>query len=374
MSLLVSPRFNNQKSTLFYPEIKRKVNHYFESNNLSIHANREMVMKILVIVTGFVTSYVLLYNKTIPGWGILLLAATNGFFAALVNLNIGHDAIHGTISKHPWINKSLAILFNLTGGNDYIWKVKHNIVHHTFTNIYDHDDDLNQPPILRNDPYQPLWKIHKFQHLYLLFLYPTSSILWAFVGDYKRFFKTQIGSYIMKHPKKEIYRLFFFKAVYYFFYLVLPFLLMDWAWYQILGGFFVLHIVQGLTMAVIFQVSHLVEGIYFPEPDSKGKMQLGWAEHQMYTTANFSRKSRIVQLMFGGLNYQIEHHLFPKICHTHYKNITDMVKETALKYDLPYIEKPSVLEALRSHLRLMKQFGRETVLDENGAVINKAAS
>ncbi len=354
--------FNKSQPSEFYIVVKQRVNDYFVSRNLSRHANTGMVAKTVFILTIFVLTYFLLLSNIFSPWWLFAIAGIHGFFTALIGLNIAHDAIHGAYSSNKSVNKALGLLFNLVGANDYVWKVTHNIVHHTYTNIPDHDDDIDQIPILRLNPKQELWPIHRYQHIYGIFLYTLSSISWVFMKDYKKFFAYRIGGHINRHPKKEYYRLFLYKALYYALFVIIPFTVIELPWWQILIGFLFLHAVEGATLSFVFQLAHVVDGPEYPEPDENGMIERSWAAHQMHTTADFARGNSLANFLFGGLNFQIEHHLFPKVCHIHYQAIAPIVKATAEEYDLPYHDNPSYLGAVRSHLRELKIMGRRPQL------------
>lgn len=351
-------RFSKGSNDQYYTDLNRRVNRYFKDKNISKGANGEMVFKTCLILGVFLISYILIISNLFSPWVLIPLAMINGFFTALIGLNIAHDAMHGAYSSNENVNKGLATIFNIIGANDYTWKISHNLVHHTFTNIPDHDSDIDQIPIIRLNPKQDLWKIHRFQYMYTFFFYSLTSLSWVFIKDYVWFFggKTE-GLVKKKYPKNEIIRLFGYKMIYYTLFLVIPIITIPLPWYYLLLGFLLLHIVEGLTLALIFQLAHIVEGTDFPVPDQNGTIENSWAVHQMYTTADFARKNPVANFLFGGLNFQIEHHLFPKICHTHYKNLAPIVKATAKEYNLPYIEHPTFIGAIRSHIKVLKRLG-----------------
>ena len=351
-------RFSKGNNDQYYADLNRRVNRYFKDKNISKGANGEMVFKTCLILGVFLISYLLIISNLFSPWVLIPLAVINGFFTALIGLNIAHDAMHGAYSSNENVNKGLATIFNIIGANDYTWKISHNLVHHTFTNIPDHDSDIDQIPIIRLNPKQDLWKIHRFQYLYTFFFYSLTSLSWVFIKDYVWFFggKTE-GLVKKKYPRNEIIRLFGYKIIYYTLFLVIPIVTIPLPWYYLLLGFLLLHIVEGLTLALIFQLAHIVEGTDFPVPDQNGTIENSWAVHQMYTTADFARKNPVANFLFGGLNFQIEHHLFPKICHTHYKNLAPIVKATAKEYNLPYIEHPTFIGAIRSHIKVLKRLG-----------------
>ncbi|GJM34719.1 MAG: fatty acid desaturase [Saprospiraceae bacterium] len=350
--------FGKLKKENFHKDVREKVDQYFQSKNISKNANTEMVVKTILILAGWAITYMLILSNLLSPWAVFGLALLHGFCTAMIGLNIGHDAIHGAYTNNPKLNKRIGLFFNLVGANDYVWNISHNIVHHTYTNIPHHDEDIHQIPILRMEPTQERWWIHRFQHIYAFFLYGLASISWVFIKDYVKFFQHQLGGHYREtFPKREIFRLFFFKAIYYTVFLVIPLLVIDFPWYWILAGFFAAHFVEGFTMAIIFMLAHIIEGTSFPEPGPDGKVDMPWADLQMYTTSNFAAKNPVVNYLFGGLNFQIEHHLFPMVCHVHYPKISEIVKQTAKEYNLPYLEHETFFGAIGSHVRVLKKFG-----------------
>lgn len=355
---LKKPVFNSNTPEDFYPVLKERVNQYFSSQNISKNANITMVFKTIVILFLFVLSYILLFSGFFNTWGLMTLFALNGFLTAIIGLNITHDAIHGSYSSNPRINKMLSLIFNIVGANDYMWKIMHNTIHHTYTNVPDHDDDINQMKIIRLNPAQERWWIHRFQYIYVFFLYLFATLSWVFVKDYKKFFQPNIGSHNNQpHPNIEYFRLFFYKVVYYTLFIALPMIFIARPWYEILIGFVILHFIEGMTLSLVFQLAHVVEDVSFPSPNTEGKLNKTWAAHQMYTTANFSCNSQLAFILCGGLNFQIEHHLFPKICHIHYKALTPIVRETAKEFNLPYYENKTFIGGIASHIKVLKRFG-----------------
>jgi linoleoyl-CoA desaturase len=350
--------FGKLTADSFQRDVKERVDRYFREGNISKNFNTEMVIKTILILITWVGTYLLILSNSINPLGMLGLALIHGFATAMIGLNIGHDAIHGSYTKNQKVNKTLGLLFNLVGANDYVWSITHNIVHHTYTNIPDHDEDIRQLPILRMEPTQKLSWIHRFQHFYAFGLYCLASLSWVFIKDYVKFFQHRVGGHYRKtFPRKEIFRLFFFKALYYTVFLVVPLIVIDLAWYWILLGFVAAHFVEGFTMAVIFMLAHIIEGTSFPEPDEDGRIDMPWADFQMYTTADFAIKNQVVNYLTGGLNFQVVHHLFPKVCHVHYPKLSAIVKQTAEDHGLPYIEYKTFLGAIASHTRLLKKFG-----------------
>jgi linoleoyl-CoA desaturase len=352
-------RFASHQHDSYFSTVKKRVDNYFKENHLSKHANKAMITKSLLLALTSTGLYLTILTEYFPNYIQLLLAVLLGMDLAFIGFNISHDAIHGAYSSNKKINNLLGLSFNLLGANAYVWNITHNIVHHTYTNISGHDEDIEiAPGLIRVLPEEKKYKIHRYQHIYAFALYSLASIAWVFRKDYVKFFNKKVGQYQKRHPKKEYFNLFFYKAVYYSLFIVVPLLVMDITWWQFLIGFLVMHIAKGLVLGLIFQLAHVVEGTEFPHPDQTGNIQESWAAHQMRTTANFARKNRLINYLCGGLNHQIEHHLFPTICHIHYPKIADIVKETAHEFGLPYIENPTFVAALKAHSSYLKKLGR----------------
>ncbi|MFL9844183.1 fatty acid desaturase family protein [Flavobacterium rhizosphaerae] len=350
-------KFNNASRSKFFATTRKRVDEYFQDSENSRNANSYMWLKVVFFLGIFFTLYGLIISNIFTVWVMLPLTALLGMFSAFVGFNICHDAIHGSLSSNKGVNKAFGYLFNLLGASPYVWSITHNVVHHTYTNIAGHDEDIEiAPGLIRLSEEEPANKIQRYQHFYAFPLYGLASLSWVFRKDYKKFFQPKVGQTVSKHPKKEYFNLFFHKGIYYFLFIILPLLVLNITWWQFIIGFLVLQVTQGLTMGLVFQLAHVVEGTDFPLPDSSGNMEEAWAEHQMRTTANFSSSCPIAAFFLGGLNRQIEHHLFPKVCHIHYAKIGEIVKQTAHEFNLPYIESPTFFAALKSHYRVLKKF------------------
>lgn len=354
-------KFINNNNSAFYSTVRKRVDYYFIQKNISTHANLTMWFKTFFFIGGFLSLYFLIilgnFNTTI----LLGLAILLGMFGAFIGFNVCHDALHKAFSSNKHVNNTLGFIFNLIGASSYVWNICHNIVHHTYTNIAGHDEDIDiAPGLIRFSPTETVNKIQRYQHYYAFVLYSFAMLTWAFKKDYKKFFQKKIGEQTANHPKIEYFKLFFYKAIYYFIFIGVPLLVMPISGWQFFIGFLAYLFAQGFVLGLIFQLAHVVEGTSFPLPNTEGNVEEAWAAHQMRTTANFSVRSKIVAFLCGGLNQQIEHHLFPKICHIHYPAIAKIVKTTAFEFNLPYIENITFLDALQSHYRMLKKLGKES--------------
>ncbi len=354
-------RFVDKRRSTFFADARQRVDAYFEENNISKHANQAMWNKTIFFLVVFWVLYGLIISNQFNVWVMLLLSIALGMTCAFIGFNICHDAVHGSFTESSKLNRTLGLTFNLIGGNPYVWSITHNIVHHTYTNIPGHDEDLEiAPGLVRIDEDEPVNAVHKYQHIYAFLLYGLASLSWVLRKDYIKFFKQNIGKTPNRsHPKKEYFNLFFFKAFYYTLFIVLPLCLLSITWWQFVIGFLIMHFFEGLVLGLVFQLAHIVEHTEFPEPNGDGNIEESWAVHQMQTTANFSCNSTLAYFLCGGLNFQIEHHLFPKICHIHYPEISKIVKETAADHGIQYIENKTFWTALQSHYRVLRKYGKE---------------
>ena len=356
-----SLKFQRKDTSQFYGTLLKRVNQYFKENKLEKTGDFRMFIKTFCMLAIYFVPYGFLLSGTLPYWAALILWTIMGVGAAGIGFSIMHDANHGSYSKYPWLNKLMGSSIEIIGGNTFTWKVQHNLLHHTYTNIYELDEDIDDKPILRLSPFGKWRPIHKYQHLYAFSLYSLATIGWAFRKDFvqvSNYNKSGITKKTGHRPAWEIFHVILGKVIYFGYTLVIPILLLPYAWWMVFLGFVLMHLVCGLFITVIFQLAHVVEGPSHHEPDPSGKMDNTWAIHQLETTANFAHRNRVLSWFIGGLNYQIEHHLFPNICHIHYKKISEIVKRTAGEFSLPYYDHPTVLKALASHLRVLKQFGQ----------------
>jgi linoleoyl-CoA desaturase len=350
--------FNNRRSREFSKTVKQRVDQYFEDNGLSRHANMQMIVKTLIMLTLFLGSYALIISGQFSLGTMWFLTFVMGVAAAGIGFSISHDALHGAYSSNNLVNRTLGFTFDMLGANGYIWKITHNIIHHTYTNIHGHDEDLEVAGFIRLSPHSEFKMIHRVQHILAFFAYSLAMVFWVFVKDYKNFLKPNIGPYNNKnHPISEWIILFVTKAAFYTYMLVLPILLLDITWVHLLIGFLTLHLTAGLIVGIIFQLAHVVEETDHPQPNEKNMIDEHWLIHEMVTTNNFARKNKALCWFVGGLNFQIEHHLFPKICSVHYPAISPIVERTAREFNIPYNHHETFTEAVASHYRTLKKFG-----------------
>ncbi|HCW06015.1 MAG TPA: acyl-CoA desaturase [Cytophagales bacterium] len=313
-----------------------------------------MYLKSSVQRTTAVSLYVVLVFFTPPVWLALLLAALLGVNFAVLGFNIMHEGGHQSFSRHSWINSVAGYFLNILGGNIYFWKVKHNVNHHTFTSIDGLDSDIDAQPFLRFHPNQPRLVIHRFQHIYFFVLYGISYLVWIFYDDFVKYFANKIAPHMkpMTLSVKEHIIFWTTKVLYVTAFVVVPMLMVGWL--PALVGFIVMTFVCGLFISIVFQLAHVVEINHFP---SEKKVVGDWALHQLSTTSNFDTSNKLLFWLLGGLNFQVEHHLFPKVSHIHYAKINALVKETCREFNIKYNEYSTMFSAMASHISYLRKMG-----------------
>ncbi|MCW5514815.1 acyl-CoA desaturase [Muriicola sp. Z0-33] len=320
-----------------------------------------MVIKTIAMLTLFFAPLVMI-NIGLVGspWLLFMLYITSGIGMAGIGMGIMHDAIHGSYSKHQKVNKYLGYTMNLIGANATVWKIQHNVLHHTYTNIEGADDDINAPFFLRFSPHAPKNRLHRFQHLYVWFFYGLSTISWVTAKDFIRLVRYRKMGFLDKKNefRNQIIKIVGWKLLYYSYALIIPLLMVPMAPWIIILSFLSMHFVTGLLISIIFQVAHIMPGTEFPLPDADGVVEGDWSTHQLATTTNFSPKSRFFSWLIGGLNYQIEHHLLPNICHIHYKNLSSIVADTAREFGMPYQTKRTFAAAIMGHIGILRRLGK----------------
>jgi len=357
-------KFSRKDPQKFFKTLNKRVNAYFNDNNIKKTGNWKLHIKTIFMFSLFLSPYFLILFLDISDWWKLLFTVFMGIGMAGVGMNVMHDGNHGTYSKKKWVNKFMGSSIYILAGNVYNWQVQHNVLHHTYTNIHGHDEDIDAGGIIRFS-HDAKWKrLHKFQHIYSVFLYGLLTFNWALTSDFKqtkRYLKKQLSYGKMPSHFKQWGLLAVTKALYLSIWIVIP-ILIGIVWWKVLLGFFVMHYTAGLMLSVIFQLAHMVEKNDMPMPNEVGEMKNTWAIHQLFTTTNFATNNKIMNWFSGGLNHQVEHHIFPNISHVHYNKISEIVKETALEFDLPYNEYKSTREAIKSHFRHLRTLGSEPQL------------
>ena len=348
----------------FYPTLKRNVDQYFVKNNLKKTGNWELYSKTLVLFPAAITVYVVLLTVSMPTVLALSLCVLMGLIIASIGFNVMHDSCHGSYSSKKWVNTILGLSLNALGGNAFFWKQKHNIIHHTYTNIEGADDDIAQSKLLRQSPTQEWKPVHKYQHIYLPIAYSMTIFMWVGLRDFEKYFKKKIhNTPIQPMDRSEHWIFWISKIMYATFYVAIPIMAVGFTSWLI--GYLTMGLVLGLVLAYVFQLAHAVEGPEFDSVGIEDKMiESEWAAHQVKTTANFAPGNKLINWYVGGLNYQVEHHLFPRISHVHYPAISPIVEQTCKQFNLPYHSFDTLTKSVISHTMTMKKLGQKPVAEK----------
>ncbi len=310
----------------------------------------------------FIVPFVFINLGSVESTSLLFgLYILSGLGMAGVGMVIMHDSLHGSFSENRILNKLMGYSINLLGSSASLWKIQHNILHHTYTNVEGADDDINVPGVLRFSPSQKLYWFHKYQHLYVWPFYCLMTISWSTFKDFVKISRYSKLGFIkdQKEVTSEIVKNIAIKVFFYSFTLIVPMIVASQPFWVVFLAYLSMHFVTGLTLSVIFQIAHVMPTSEFPLPDENGKLENAWAAHQLYTTTNFAPKNKVLSWLIGGLNYQIEHHLLPNISHVHYSKISPIVEETAKEFGLPYNVKKTFGTAVIDHARMLKLLGNQ---------------
>lgn len=348
----------NTKEHPFFDELKTRVDAYFNQTGKNRWGDWKIYLKTGILLSTLVGLYIWLVFFT-PGVVLsLILCALLGLTLAGVGFNVMHDGAHGSFSKYSWINNMMGHTLNLMGGDVHLWKTKHNMIHHSFTNIDGLDDDIDIQPVMRISRQQKRRWIHRFQHIYGFIFYALNYIFWVFYFDFCKYFTGKIGATpIKKYTFFQHVSFWTTKVIYMGTFIVLPMFMVGVV--PVIVGYAVATMICGIVIAIVFQLAHVVEEAEFPMPEEgKNAMSTEWAVHQIKTTSNFATGNALVHWFTGGLNHQVEHHLFPRISHIHYPALNKIVKETCEKFGIQYNEHRTVLQAVRSHVVHLRDIGR----------------
>lgn len=322
-----------------------------------------MVLKTLAMVGMYFTPYALMVAGVISHpWAALACWLIMGVGVAGIGMSVMHDANHGSYSANPTVNRWVGYMLNLVGGLALNWKIQHNKLHHSFTNIEGHDEDIAPRVIMRFSPHDPRYGVHRFQHYYAWFFYGLMTLSWITVKDFRQLIDYRNRGLLGKKTKQFpllLAQTVLLKVAYFAYALVIPLLTINLPAWQIVGGFLLMHFTAGLILGSVFQLAHVMPTSEYPQANEDNQVSNQWAAHQLRTTTNFAPDHKLLNWYVGGLNYQVEHHLFPNICHIHYPKIAPIVQRTAEAHGVPYHSVPTFGGALVYHADMLKRLGTE---------------
>lgn len=349
----------NQQQQLFHTELRQRVSDYFRTNHLSVKGNQTIVKQTIVMLSLYLVPFIVLVALPLPAVVAVLLVVVMGIGMAGIGMCVMHDAVHGAYSRKQWVNKLMAGSMYLLGSNIFIWKIQHNYLHHSYTNIANYDPDINSKGPIRLSEFSELKKIHRYQYIHAFFFYGLMTLS-KLVNDFvqlRRYNKSGITRQFKVDSGIQYVGMILMKGLYLLVFIGIPLVYTSFSWWQVLLGFFIMHWIAGNILSIVFQMAHVVDGAEQLIAE-KGIINEGWAFHELKSTSDFARDNQLLAYYIGGLNFQIEHHLFPQISHVHYRNIAPIVEQTAKEFGYTYNLKPNFSEALRSHIHRLKQLGQ----------------
>jgi linoleoyl-CoA desaturase len=350
-------KFDNKQQSDLLPELKRRINEYFESTHQTAQDSPAIYFKVVFWLLAWAITYGLVLSGLISGAMLFLVGFLHGLTHVFIAFNISHDANHNAISKNDKINRFLSYTLELIGVNSYLWRFGHNQEHHGYLNVEGVDNNIEGYGMFRFAPETPYKPVFKYQHIYAPFLYALSTINYVTRKDFilVRIYESKGKTF----PTNEYIKMVLFKVLYYVYMLVIPILVLDVAWYWVVLCFLCAHFAMGLILTLTFLCGHLTENAQFPEIDEKGNLDRNWAAHVYDTTGDFAVSNPLVCWMVGSINVHIIHHLLPHVNHTHYRSLSNIIQKTAKDYNLPYFGFSSFTGAIISHFKFLKKMGED---------------
>jgi linoleoyl-CoA desaturase len=341
----VRPAFSARKGE-FYSEVNRRAKRYFQENGLRQHATLGWQVGSLLLV---LLTLVLLYPAFVKGW--IAFAVLLGIVRAVAILGPGHSMSHfaffRSVSTNTQVFRVIAPLLLTTHP---VWNLTHVIHHHIYT-LTSHDmQDLY--PIKRVQAVQPMRGWHRFQHVYMWPLYALGLVFWQLL-DLVRAASALVSKTFLERPFsfRQAVETLIGQAVTIGLHVVLPFFFLPPL--QALAVSLTANVTAALVVILQIVVNHEVTLTPGGGPAPRG---CDWGEHQVRTSHNYGAASWLCLHMSGGLNFQIEHHLFPRVHYVHYPALAAIVRDTCREFALPYHSSETLGDALVAHykhLRLM---------------------
>ena len=351
------PKFPKDEAG-FLTELRRRTDAYFEATGKSERDCWQMYLKTAVILAWLATSYALLVFATPTVWLAAPFSISLALAISAVGFSIQHDGGHNAYSRYSWVNRLAALSLDMIGASSYLWRWKHVVFHHTYPNVDGQDADIDVGAVARLSPGQRRRWFHRWQHLYLWALYGLTASVWHLYGDFRDVIAGSIRGHKIPRPKGwELVTFITGKVVSIVLLLGVP--MFVHSWWVVLTFYVVVTLVVGVVLTVVFQLAHCVGEADFPLPDADTlRMPDAWAAHQVQTTVDFARDSRVLCWLLGGLNFQVVHHLFPKVCHIHYPALSRIVEATCREFGVRYTAHRSFLNGVVSHFRWLRKLGR----------------
>ena len=344
----------------FFEDLRSEILAHFHESGQTIYGNKWMYLKMSFLFSVYALVFAIPFVFRVEPWHVFLTYSFLGIWGVFLGVNVGHDAAHNALFKTKKYNQWFMYIFDLLGLSSFNWKNRHVSGHHVFSNIMEYDPDIQQSPVVKIFPQDKRRKFHRFQWLYMPFIYAIFIPRWVFYRDFKDLFYKKIGGFSNRpYPVSEILIMIVFKILYVTYVVFLPCYASGLSLWVFILAFALLMVCSSITIVVILLTTHMLEDSCFPEPDEYGVMPYSWSKHQVITTSNYATESKIITHLFGGFNHHVIHHLFQNICHIHYPQLTRILKKVAEKHNVPYQSRKYILPAMYSHFKLLYNNGND---------------
>jgi len=349
--------FQNDSPSEFYLTLAQRIDTYFKSQKQGRKATSLYWVKVASLFLMYFACYFavlfLPYN-----FGVALACyLVMGVLIVSILFAVGHDSVHNAVSLNPRVNYLMGYVWNFFGVSSYFWRLKHNISHHAFTNIPGSDGDLDQTKLLRLNPMTPRLNVHKYQHLYAMFIYSLLGPYIIFIRDFKLLKEKKFGNTILeKHPLKEVIIIILSKVWFFCFMVLIPKYVTGMPWLDLIVITLALLFIAGIFTAVVSFPVHITYESDYALPNKEGVVEMDFMTHQLLTTVDYSAENKLIHWFFGGINTHVVHHMFPSVNHIHYYELTKIVKQTAAEYKLRYVNK-TLATVMRDHLLFLRELG-----------------
>lgn len=349
--------FEHRKHSRFSEIVTLRVNKYFTENEISRKGNLIYLLKVISFLLLTIATYGTIVTSDVRGWSLPFLFVVFGLCNTMLVFSVAHDASHHAVSENKTINRLLEYVWDTAGISSYFWKLKHNLSHHGFTNIPGKDADIDQSKLILLNPAASRKWFHRYQHLYAPFLYALLSLNIIYIKDFKLLFTHQFGNKsIRRHPSKEIFILFAGKLFFISYMIIIPKIVLQISWLEIISYHLLMNFVIGLFIAFVLVPVHVTGASTYRLPDNNGLIHSEWNQHQIESTIDFAAGNYFINWVTGGLNTHVAHHLFPSINHIHYYQLTKIIEQTAIEMNIPY-RNYSLFKIFGEHLHFLKFLG-----------------
>ncbi len=348
------------KNVGFRKELNKRVDAYFQSENIAPRDNFAMYFKTAIILGWVIAAWTFTIFGPPIMWMKVVGCILLGFGIAGVGFSVGHDANHGGYSSKKWVNYIFGLTYDLIGVSSYLWKFRHNFLHHTYTNILGHDVEIHGDGLVRMTPFMEYKWYHKFQHIFISFVYAIIPFYWSVADINQILFKRKYHDHVIPTPKPlEMLILLGSKFIWLGLFIGIP-IAVGYTPLQAFVGFSITYMCYGVLICNVFMLAHVMQPAEFIQPTAESNhIDDEWAIFQVRTTVDFAPKNLFLNWYLGGLNYQVIHHLFPHICHIHYPKIAPILDEVCAEFGVKYNVYKTFGEALVANYSWLKLMGSE---------------